>query len=635
LQSTYENFKKSHPRNESANIAIDMVPTIMMPPPVIHDNEPSALNGLQGVKRAGMDRFASTDSWSNNSPPNSSRQPIVHSKSSIAAFDSPAVVADASSKTEGTESSDHDNRHSRNGINPSVSTGASAVAGDGAGASASKGTNHISSETVTASKVPVQKESAVATNEDRHEATDSLVKPLGSQHRTGPNRSVVSPESDRPIGKLLPIDPGKHRTVNDKNQPESIPLRSVTQGIPNDHPVTVPDRGVVGVPSAVSDVADDPEFEVRLCNHFQNLSNFLGVSFFMFGACMYFQVQRIVQQKENNLRQQLVMLQDLDEIAESSSFRTKLMTRVRSRIAEIERTLHSVSAKTRHEHQIATISNTGSDNSIHKKVELDETGAKADIHQLRQSRLKTLASSNQDEENISRDVEGLMKKMFFGIRTMVTEEQQDVAPALAVVLFNKAIREYRLFFICSFTLCILPCGTDGEGFPFRRNWSWIRGAIPAIRFCLLALRCGLIRHTFDHSSDYSDLCRAGASRVYINDIIAYLDSEDWDQQKIKIDEAVPSANNQAPVTGTVWDLFGAFSCASGMLEMTGRIMLNTLDSGVGSCTRAFTADGTYERVCDDPDMDFRLSTKDLPNASISFCKMLNSVYKSASWKESH
>jgi hypothetical protein len=102
LQSTYENFKKSHPRNESANIAIDMVPTIMMPPPVIHDNEPSALNGLQGVKRAGMDRFASTDSWSNNSPPNSSRQPIVHSKSSIAAFDSPAVVADASSKTDGT-----------------------------------------------------------------------------------------------------------------------------------------------------------------------------------------------------------------------------------------------------------------------------------------------------------------------------------------------------------------------------------------------------------------------------------------------------------------------------------------------------------------------------------------------------
>lgn len=346
------------------------------------------------------------------------------------------------------------------------------------------------------------------------------------------------------------------------------------------------------------------------------------------------------------------MLTDLEDVVEPSTQRVKLMTRIRARIAEMERSLQSSSPR----------SSSSSSNSFHstplpaadkdkrRKVEVNDSAAQADIARMRRGRLHGLASFNQDDEIIARDYELQMKKLFDGLRALAAEEQLDCAPGLAVVLYNRSKRQYRLFFVCSYTLKVLPCGIDGEGFVFSRSASWSRQALPVLRFCVAALRCGLIQHCFDPSSDYPDLCRPSC-RAYLNDVLRYLkgDCNDPQQQQHQQNGNVPNvATTQEPdahkdvnVTNappsSIWDLFGALNCAVDVIDgigFTGRFVLDTLDSGVGSCARVFTGESLV-RISADPDVNFRLAVRDVPHASAAFADMLNTTFRVSNWKQLH
>ena len=51
---------------------------------------------------------------------------------------------------------------------------------------------------------------------------------------------------------------------------------------------------------------------------------------------------------------------------------------------------------------------------------------------------------------------------------------------------------YRMFFICSHTLRIVPCGPKGKGYKFSETKQWVRRAAPVIKVGLLLLKLGLL-----------------------------------------------------------------------------------------------------------------------------------------------
>ena len=79
-------------------------------------------------------------------------------------------------------------------------------------------------------------------------------------------------------------------------------------------------------------------------------------------------------------------------------------------------------------------------------------------------------------------------------------------PTLCIVLpkINKTIlsrmnpfnvhvitNEYRMFFICSHTLRIVPCGPKGKGYKFSETKDWVKRAAPVLKVGLMLLKLGL------------------------------------------------------------------------------------------------------------------------------------------------
>ena len=80
-------------------------------------------------------------------------------------------------------------------------------------------------------------------------------------------------------------------------------------------------------------------------------------------------------------------------------------------------------------------------------------------------------------------------------------------PTLCIVLpkINKTIwsrlnpwtvhivtNEYRMFFICSHTLRIVPCGPKGKGYKFSETKAWVKRAAPVLKVGLILLKLGLV-----------------------------------------------------------------------------------------------------------------------------------------------
>jgi hypothetical protein len=623
VQEAYESYKRK-------NATVVVAPPAQSEP-ITSEAEFSALSvpalningGRAGNSRqAGVERFVSTDSWQ-ASPPDSGRQPIPHFKSANAALEPSTVSEISASHTDSVTSKDvlaSASSHSGNNVDAATLRATSLPSSDGVPHPVTKSDSSFVPVPFNVNIHVSREEATHPPRPEPEKAFPPLQQPVALNHKLSP---PPLPDTARFSSSHDSLSSSYQRTVIAQSQPSFDTegnLLGHTNGNSNgDHNTNsatkTKERPSIGKsPSVVSDLSEDSEIED----------------------------QKIVKRKETQFRQQLVVLTDLEEVVEVSAFRMKLMTRIRSRIAEIERTLQSVAANKR-KNGASTPAGTATANngeaghqpspSPKKKVELDDTSAKADIQKIKQSRLKSLASFNHDDEVVARDYESQLQKVFVGLKVLATEEQLDCAPGLAVVLFNKAAQEYRLFFVCSYTLRILACGVDGEGFLFKRNTAWAKEALPAIKFCLFALRCGIIQHTFDHSSNYSDLCRPTSCRVYLNDIIRYV-SEGENDIVEEASSPVRNANHPLSAEASVWDLFGTLSCASTVLGYTGKLVLDTFDTGVGSCARAFGGD-SLTRICSDPDTRFRLTLKDVPNASKGFAKMLNSVYGSKSWKESN
>ena len=51
---------------------------------------------------------------------------------------------------------------------------------------------------------------------------------------------------------------------------------------------------------------------------------------------------------------------------------------------------------------------------------------------------------------------------------------------------------YRMFFICSHTLRIVPCGPKGKGYKFSETKQWVKRAAPVLKVGLILLKLGLL-----------------------------------------------------------------------------------------------------------------------------------------------
>jgi hypothetical protein len=52
--------------------------------------------------------------------------------------------------------------------------------------------------------------------------------------------------------------------------------------------------------------------------------------------------------------------------------------------------------------------------------------------------------------------------------------------------------EYRMFFICSHTLRVVPCGPKGKGYKFSEPKAWVKRAAPVLKVGLILLKLGLM-----------------------------------------------------------------------------------------------------------------------------------------------
>ena len=55
--------------------------------------------------------------------------------------------------------------------------------------------------------------------------------------------------------------------------------------------------------------------------------------------------------------------------------------------------------------------------------------------------------------------------------------------------------EYRMFFICSHTLRVVPCGPKGKGYKFSETKQWVKRAAPVLKVGLILLKLGLLATT--------------------------------------------------------------------------------------------------------------------------------------------
>jgi len=52
--------------------------------------------------------------------------------------------------------------------------------------------------------------------------------------------------------------------------------------------------------------------------------------------------------------------------------------------------------------------------------------------------------------------------------------------------------QYRLFFVCSHTLCIAPCGPKGRGYKLTVPREWVKKAAPVLKVGLVAVKLALV-----------------------------------------------------------------------------------------------------------------------------------------------
>jgi len=70
----------------------------------------------------------------------------------------------------------------------------------------------------------------------------------------------------------------------------------------------------------------------------------------------------------------------------------------------------------------------------------------------------------------------------------------EIATGVTSVLRNPSrlfSNKYRLYFVCSHTLCIAPCGPKGLGYKLSTNKEWVRKAAPVLMVGLVALKLAL------------------------------------------------------------------------------------------------------------------------------------------------
>ena len=330
------------------------------------------------------------------------------------------------------------------------------------------------------------------------------------------------------------------------------------------------------------------------------------------------------------MRLHLGVLQDMETIVEINSSRQRLMNSLRARISDIERTLQQIRSE-RLDGHLGSLHTppSGIVSETKKKVVLDESDARLELHERRMAKLKTLAGFNPEDETMAKGIDSEIQQLSAACKIMFNEEQLNEAPSMAVILFHKPSNTYRLFFVCSYTLQVVRCGPNGEGFVFKKSMPWYSGAKNTLIFCTMALNCGIISHPFDDVSGYDELCDSSTSRSYLLGIIEHLKSAD-ERSITEQDNVTKETVDNTIIEPSLWNLFGSLQCASGVFAMTGQFMLDSLDSGVGACTRVFSSD--LGRINGDIDCQFILSVSDIRKASISFNQMAKSIYQTENWK---
>jgi len=135
------------------------------------------------------------------------------------------------------------------------------------------------------------------------------------------------------------------------------------------------------------------------------------------------------------------------------------------------------------------------ENAFLKEIVSDKLdGLDKQLHQLRQGQqLLGIQMSRVLQENQKLDT--MMRTLLAGTHTIPT--YAIILPVVAKTWMDKADpmrlvhNKYRLYFMCSQTHQIAPCGPDGEGYAITVTKQWVRDAAPVLIAALIVLKLAL------------------------------------------------------------------------------------------------------------------------------------------------
>lgn len=240
-----------------------------------------------------------------------------------------------------------------------------------------------------------------------------------------------------------------------------------------------------------------------------------------------------------------------------------------------------------------------------KSVHLSEEAAHVPLKDHHLSKLQAVLDSSIEE-----DMEDLLAKQIFGHRMLmqllfISEHSFD-APTLGVVLYYKRKEEFRLFFVCTHTLQVVPCGpgTGQKGYAFHKTHLWGQESLKVVRFGTMALKCGIITLppvVMEGFEDYYKPEPVLREREFTK-VLQYLS----DKPSVASSVAA-TASSSAP--GNDWNIFAPFNCIINLFDFNGQPGASSIHG--------------HPKL---PEGSLKLSSDDVYTASLALRRMLHEVH---------
>ena len=110
------------------------------------------------------------------------------------------------------------------------------------------------------------------------------------------------------------------------------------------------------------------------------------------------------------------------------------------------------------------------------------------------AKINSVVTSNYDNNMAFKTIESKLEAQSRMLNTLI--DNTHGLPSLIVIfpsIDNKSPvqNEYRLFFMCSYSLQLVPCGKNGDGYIFTEPTEWLKKAAPVLKVGLSLLRIAL------------------------------------------------------------------------------------------------------------------------------------------------